>query len=216
MIEFPEVLPTTPSQGMAQLILWGCSHLQCRHLCLQLARLRDLKKGILGSQNSMICKKNSLSGFFPCAIAARIITTNTLQKHVLAQFTCTNYKAITLQSKFLRMFSYKQGQTSGSNFAKKMFWLNYCCSNNPDYYKRKISKTFCCNNLARMVSIKEAQTFCFLFFFIDSCLVEVPLKLDQVCLTTPDSRQALLKGGGEWNGGYATFVWQGCVHMHFA
>ena len=35
-----------------------------------------------------------------------------------------NYEAITLQGKFLHMFSCKQGQTIGSSIAKKMFWWN--------------------------------------------------------------------------------------------
>ena len=40
-----------------------------------------------------------------------------------------NYKTISLQSKFLRMFSCEQGQTSGSNITKQMFWWNYFCNN---------------------------------------------------------------------------------------
>ena len=44
------------------------------------------------------------------------------------------------------MFSYKQGQTSGSNIAKKMFWWNYVCNTYKDYCKRKFSKELFCNN----------------------------------------------------------------------
>ena len=52
--------------------------------------------------------------------AAKITTKNTFQKEliVLAQLICKNYKTISLQSKFSR----KQGQTTGGNITKKMFW----------------------------------------------------------------------------------------------
>ena len=55
--------------------------------------------------------------------AAKIITNLLLQKiKVLANYGCKNYKKSLNKAKFLLMFSSKQGQASGSNIAKKMFW----------------------------------------------------------------------------------------------
>ena len=47
------------------------------------------------------------------------------------------------------MFSCKQGQTSGSNITKKMFWWNDFCNSYVDYYKRKCSKELFCNNFGQ-------------------------------------------------------------------
>ena len=60
-----------------------------------------------------------------------------------------NYETISLQSKFLRMFSCKQGQTSGSNIAKKMFWWNSFCSNFKDCYKINCSNEIFRNNFGQ-------------------------------------------------------------------
>ena len=57
--------------------------------------------------------------------------------------------AIILQSKFLRMFSCKQGQSSGSNITKKMLWWNHFCNHDKDYYKNKCSKDLFCNNFGQ-------------------------------------------------------------------
>ena len=47
------------------------------------------------------------------------------------------------------MFSCKQGQTSGSNITKKMFWWNYFCMNYKDYYKNNCSKEIFGNNFGQ-------------------------------------------------------------------
>ena len=47
------------------------------------------------------------------------------------------------------MFSSKQGQTSGSNITKKMFWWNYFCDKYRDYYKNNCSKELFCNNFGQ-------------------------------------------------------------------
>ena len=84
------------------------------------------------------------------AIAVKIITkkyfTEVLFRH---SYFRNSYKAITLQSKFLRMFSCKQGRTSGSNITKNMFWWNYFCNKHKDYHKRKNSKELCCNSVGQ-------------------------------------------------------------------
>ena len=58
---------------------------------------------------------------------------------------CKNYKTISLQSKFLRMFSRKQGQTNGSNTTKKMLWWNYFAKKKQRLLQKKCSKEFFCN-----------------------------------------------------------------------
>ena len=80
--------------------------------------------------------------------SVKIYKTNFSKIIVLAQFIfCKNYKTISFQSKFLRMFSCKQGQTSGSNITKNMFWWNSCCNNYKDYYKNNGSKELFCNTV---------------------------------------------------------------------
>ena len=64
--------------------------------------------------------------------------------HITAQ-----YKRITLQSKFLGLFSFKKGPASGSNITKKIFWWNYFCNNYKDYYKRNCSKELFCNHFGQ-------------------------------------------------------------------
>ena len=66
------------------------------------------------------------------------------------------------------MFSCKQGQTSGSNITKKMFWWNNFCNNYRDHYKNHCSKELFCNGFGqdgnqqgkihRRVSFGEAQS----------------------------------------------------------
>ena len=83
-------------------------------------------------------------------IAAKILTKNTFQKELFWHNKfCKNYKAISLQSKILRMFSCKQGQASDSNIAKKMFWWYYFCNNYKAYYKNNYSKELFCNNFGQ-------------------------------------------------------------------
>ena len=47
------------------------------------------------------------------------------------------------------MFCCKQGQTSGSNITKRMFWWNCFCSNYKDYYKIVHSNESFCRNLGQ-------------------------------------------------------------------
>ena len=63
------------------------------------------------------------------------------KRNGLARLCSNFYKMITLQSEFLRMFSCKQGRTSGSNTRKKIFWWHNSFINNyKDYHKLKYSK----------------------------------------------------------------------------
>ena len=74
----------------------------------------------------------------------------TLQKELFwHNLFCKNYKTISLQSKFLHIFSCKQGQTSGSNVTKKMLWWNYFCNNYKDFTTNNCSKELFCNSFGQ-------------------------------------------------------------------
>ena len=64
------------------------------------------------------------NGKYPSTIAAK----NNTKKIVFNKncFGTINFVKITINlfTKQIRMFSCKQGQTTGSNIAKKMFWWN--------------------------------------------------------------------------------------------
>ena len=82
-------------------------------------RNKNLKKGLL------IFKVREVRG---CVIPSRpkLLQKKSLQRKCFGAINFVkNYKRITLQSKFLGLFSCKQGQTSGSNITKKMFWWNF-------------------------------------------------------------------------------------------
>ena len=71
---------------------------------------------------------------------------------VLAQFKfCKNSKTISLQSKFLHLFSCKQGKTSGSNTTKKMFLWNLFCNMTKSITKISVPRNCFVIILARMV-----------------------------------------------------------------
>ena len=68
---------------------------------------------------------------------------------------CKNYKRITLQSKFLGLFSCKKGHTCGSNITKKILWLNYFCNNYKNITKENVSRNYFVIISARMVNINN-------------------------------------------------------------
>ena len=55
----------------------------------------------------------------------------------------------SLQSKFLRMLSCKQVQTSGSNIYKENVLVELICNNDKDCYKNNCSKDLFCNNFGQ-------------------------------------------------------------------
>ena len=81
---------------------------------------------------------------------AKIITKNTFQQKMAQIIFKQVQKTISLQSKFLRRLSCKQGRTSGRNIAKKMFWWYYFCNNFKDHYKNTCcSKELFCNSFGQ-------------------------------------------------------------------
>ena len=80
----------------------------------------------------------------------KLLQKNSLQRKCFGAIDfCKNYKRITLQSKFLGLFSCKKGHTCGSNITKKILWLNYFCNSYKNYYKRKCSEELFCNNFGQ-------------------------------------------------------------------
>ena len=124
--------------------------------------------------------------------------TSLQRKYFGAILFCNNYKRITLQSKFLGLFSCKTGPASGSNITKKIFWWNYSCDNNKEYYKRNCSKELFCNNFgqdgtggtqkeenthqtARVTRTHSLLVWCFSFSDVAAtCLIEVPSPPEEV------------------------------------
>ena len=101
----------------------------------------------------------------------KLLQRNSLQRKCFGTIKFVkNYKRITLQSKFLGLFSCKKGHTSSSNITKKIFWWNIFCNNYKNYYKRKCSKELFCNNFGQdgIELRKEKRGFVFRAPFLDS------------------------------------------------
>ena len=96
----------------------------------------------------------------------KLLQKKPLQRECFGAINLQKLQRITLQRKFLGLFSCKKGHASGSNITKKIFGSNYVCNNYKNDYKLICSKELFCNNFGQD-GTPPTDT---LFLMKDSCV----------------------------------------------